>query len=306
MTESPRQTTSMTTDEASESHDHEGSWLYDTRAGGYIKNVLFGIGLVSLGIFLLFPIYWMVATSLKTTSEVQAVPPTLIPADPSFQAYSLALEKKPFEAFMINSLGISAAAGLLALLIGVPAAYTLSQQDFLGKRAMMSLLLSSLMFPGTAIMVPVWDLVNSLGIYNSRLTLVVLYAAMTSPFVVWLMKGFFDDFPSSLVSAARMDQCSTYEMFRYIIAPMSINSIIASFIFAALLAWNELVFALTLVSDQSKYTVPVAMLDFVTGFNQQWNDIAAASIMVSIPVLLGLIYIQRYFVEGMTGGAVKG
>jgi ABC-type glycerol-3-phosphate transport system permease component len=103
-----------------------------------------------------------------------------------------------------------------------------------------------------------------------------------------------------------MDQCSTYETFRYVIAPMSINSIIASFIFASLLAWNELVFALTLLNDQSKYTVPVAMLDFVTGFNQQWNDIAAASLMVSIPVLLALIYIQRYFVEGITGGAIKG
>jgi len=305
MTEKIQQKEETKRDEA-ETFECEKSWLYDTRAGKYLKNVLFGIGIMALGIFLLFPLYWMVATSLKTTGEIQAVPPTILPIDPSLQAYQLALEKKPFGRFLMNSLGISVGAGVLALVIGIPAAYTLSQQNFLGKRAIMSLLLSSLMFPGTAIMVPVWQLVNSLGIYNSRVTLILLYAAMTSPFVVWLMKGFFDDFPSSLIDAARMDQCSTYETFRYVIAPMSINSIIASFIFASLLAWNELVFALTLINDQSKFTVPVAMLDFVTGFNQQWNDIAAASIMVSIPVLLALIYIQRYFVEGMTGGAIKG
>jgi len=128
---------------------------------------------------------------------------------------------------------------------------------------------------------------------------------MTAPFVVWLMKGFFDDFPTAILDAARMDQCTPYETFRHVIVPMSSNTLIASFIFAFLLAWNELVFALTLLNS-SKYTVPPGLLTFVQGFNVQWNVVAAGSIIVSIPVLLGLVYIQRYFVQGLTGGAIKG
>jgi ABC-type glycerol-3-phosphate transport system permease component len=161
------------------------------------------------------------------------------------------------------------------------------------------------MFPGTAIMVPMWELVNTLDLFNTHLALILIYGAMTAPFVVWLMKGFFDEFPQAIIDAARMDQCSAYETFRYVIAPMSVNSLIASFIFAFLLAWNELVFALTLLSG-SKATVPPGLLTFVQGFNTQWNVVAAASILVSLPVLVGLAYIQRYFVQGLTGGAIKG
>jgi ABC-type glycerol-3-phosphate transport system permease component len=161
------------------------------------------------------------------------------------------------------------------------------------------------MFPGTAIMVPEWELISTLDLFNSHLALVLIYGAMTAPFVVWLMKGFFDDFPDSILDAARMDQCTPFEMFWHVLVPMARNSLIASFIFAFLLAWNELVFALTLL-NQEKFTVPPGLLTFVQGFNTQWNVVAAASILVSLPVLVGLAYIQRYFVQGLTGGAIKG
>ena len=169
----------------------------------------------------------------------------------------------------------------------------------------MSLLLASLMFPGTAIMVPEWELISTLGLFNTHLALILIYGAMTAPFVVWLMKGFFDDFPDSIIEASRVDQCSPFETFWYVLVPMARNSLIASFIFAFLLAWNELVFALTLL-DNSRFTVPPGLLTFVQGFNTQWNVVAAASIIISIPVLAGLAYIQRYFVQGLTGGAIKG
>jgi ABC-type glycerol-3-phosphate transport system permease component len=305
------------------------SWLFDTAGGAALRTVAVALAATLVGIYVLFPLYWMAVTALKTTSEIQRIPPTVVPESWSLEGFRLVIESSiqasgyaPFFentlgvdvssaididilGLVVNSLKVSIGAALIALLFGTVASYVISRRDFRGKNVIMSLLLASLMFPGTAIMVPTWELVNTLGIFNTHLALILIYGAMTSPFVVWLMKGFFDEFPQPILDAARMDQCTAYETFRYVIMPMSINSLIASFIFAFLLAWNELVFALTLLSG-SKATVPPGLLTFVQGFNTQWNVVAAASILVSLPVLVGLAYIQRYFVQGLTGGAIKG
>lgn len=305
------------------------SWLFDTRAGTAVRTGLVWLATLVISVFVLFPLYWMVVTALKTTSEIQQIPPTVFPKDPSIEGFreviASSIQTGGYDAFVestfgwevssainidvlgliYNSLKVSVGAGLIAVVLGTVAAYVLSRRDFRGKDALMSLLLASLMFPGTAIMVPEWELINTLGLYNTHLSLVLIYGAMTAPFVVWLMKGFFDDFPDSIVEASRIDQCSSFETFWYVVVPMARNSLIASFIFAFLLAWNELVFALTLL-DGEKFTVPPGLLTFVQGFNTQWNVVAAASILVSIPVLIGLAYIQRYFVQGLTGGAIKG
>jgi len=305
------------------------SWLYDSTAGSYVRRVAVGLATLVVFAFVLFPLYWMVVTAFKTTAEIQRIPPTVFPVDPSLEGFRLVIESSlragGYDVFLenllgvdissaididilgliFNSLKVAVGAGLIALVFGTMAAYVLSRRDFRGKNAVMSLLLASLMFPGTAIMVPEWELIATLDLFNTHLALVLIYGAMTAPFVVWLMKGFFDDFPDSIAEAARIDQCSPYETFRYVLVPMARNSLIASFIFAFLLAWNELVFALTLL-NQDKFTVPPGLLTFVQGFNTQWNVVAAASILVSIPVLIGLAYIQRYFVQGLTGGAIKG
>jgi ABC-type glycerol-3-phosphate transport system permease component len=305
------------------------SWLYDTTAGAYLRKLVIGFTTALLALFVLFPLYWMVVTAFKTTAEIQQIPPTVFPVTPSLEGFRLVIESSlqagGHTAFLrntfgweissaididvllliANSLKVSIGAGLIAVVFGTVASYVLSRQEFFGKNAIMSLLLASLMFPGTAIMVPEWELISTLNLFNSHLALVLIYGAMTAPFVVWLMKGFFDDFPDSILDAARMDQCTPFETFWHVLVPMARNSLIASFIFAFLLAWNELVFALTLL-NQEKFTVPPGLLTFVQGFNTQWNVVAAASILVSLPVLVGLAYIQRYFVQGLTGGAIKG
>ncbi|WP_254533310.1 carbohydrate ABC transporter permease [Natrinema gelatinilyticum] len=305
------------------------SWLYDSTAGGYVRKSAIGLLTLVIAVFVLFPLYWMVVTALKTTAEIQQIPPTLFPSDLSLQGFRLVIESSfqssGYDTFVentfgveissainidvltmiFNSLKVAIGAGVIAVVLGTAASYVLSRHEFRGKNVLMSLLLASLMFPGTAIMVPEWELISTLGLFNTHLALILIYGAMTSPFVVWLMKGFFDDFPESIVEASRIDQCSSFETFWYVIVPMARNSLIASFIFAFLLAWNELVFALTLLDNQN-YTVPPALLTFVQGFNTQWNVVAAASIIISIPVLIGLAYIQKYFVQGLTGGAIKG
>lgn len=305
------------------------SWLYDTTVGGYVRRTVIGVTTVVLSVFVLFPLYWMIVTAFKTTGEIQQIPPTVFPEDPSLQGFMLVIESSlqvgGYDVYVenllgveissaididvlgiiFNSLKVAIGAGLIALVFGTMAAYVLSRREFRGKNALLSLLLASLMFPGTAIMVPEWELISTLNLFNTHLALVLIYGAMTAPFVVWLMKGFFDEFPDSIIEASRIDQCSPFDTFWYVLVPMARNSLIASFIFAFLLAWNELVFALTLLNNE-KYTVPPGLLTFVQGFNTQWNVVAAASILVSIPVLIGLAYIQRYFVQGLTGGAIKG
>lgn len=318
----------MASDTAREFRKNE-SWLYDSPAGTYLRQATIGVAGGLVGLFLLFPLYWMIVTALKTTAEIQQIPPTVLPEEPSVQGFILVFESSLhrsgyagfFESvfgweitsaididvllLVYNSLIVAVGAGLLALVFGTIGSYALARREFAGKNVILSLLLASLMFPGAAIMVPMWELIATLNLFNTRTALVFVYGAMTAPFVVWLMKGFFDEFPESILDAAQMDQCTPYETFRYVIIPMSLNTLIASFIFAFLLAWNELVFALTLL-ESGKFTVPPGLLTFVQGFNIQWNVVAAASILVSIPVLLGLAYIQRYFVQGLTGGAIKG
>ncbi|WP_282351429.1 carbohydrate ABC transporter permease [Haloferax volcanii] len=305
------------------------SWLFDTTSGAYVRKTAVALLTLVVFAFVLFPLYWMVVTAFKTTAEIQQIPPTVFPNDFSLEGFRLVVESSiqaggytslfanlfgwqassaidiDILSLVLNSLKVAVGAGAIALVLGTAASYVLSRRDFVGKNALMSIFLASLMFPGTAIMVPEWELVSALGLFNTHLVLILIYGAMTAPFVVWLMKGFFDDFPDSIIEASRIDQCSSIETFWYVIVPMARNSLIASFIFAFLLAWNELVFALTLL-DNSRYTVPPGLLTFVQGFNTQWNVVAAASIIISLPVLLGLAYIQRYFVQGLTGGAIKG
>jgi len=317
------------TPETPEQFRKNESWLFDTTAGTYLRKTAIGALTVILAVFLLFPLYWMVVTAFKTTAEIQRIPPTIVPEEPSITGFILVVESSivstGLDSFVssvfgievtsainidvfgiiINSLKVAVGAGVIAVVFGTMAAYVLSRRDFYGKNVLMSVLLASLMFPGTAIMVPEWELISTLNLFNTHIALILIYGAMTAPFVVWLMKGFFDEFPDAIIEASRIDQCTPYETFRYVLVPMAINSLIASFIFAFLLAWNELVFALTLL-DGAKYTVPPGLLTFVQGFNTQWNVVAAASIIVSIPVLVGLAYIQRYFVQGLTGGAIKG
>ncbi|MFC7078353.1 carbohydrate ABC transporter permease [Haloarcula halophila] len=320
--------TTQDTDPTAEFRKNQ-SWLYDSKAGGYVRKTAIGLLTLLIGSFILFPLYWMVVTAFKTTSEIQQIPPTVFPNDFSFEGFRLVIESSiqaggyagvvqnlfgvtvtsaidiNLLGLVLSSLKVAVGAGVIAVVLGTGASYVLSRRDFRGKNLLMSLLLASLMFPGTAIMVPEWELISYLGLFNTHLALVLIYGAMTAPFVVWLMKGFFDDFPDSILEASRIDQCTPFETFWYVLVPMARNSLIASFIFAFLLAWNELVFALTLL-DNSKFTVPPGLLTFVQGFNTQWNVVAAASIIVSIPVLAGLAYIQRYFVQGLTGGAIKG
>lgn len=305
------------------------SWLYDSTAGKYVQKAGVGLLTLAIGVFVLFPLYWMVVTAFKTTAEIQRIPPTIVPENFSLEGFRLVIESSiqasgyselvndlfgvtissaidiNLLGMILNSLKVAVGAGLIAVILGSGASYVLSRREFRGKNVLMSLLLASLMFPGTAIMVPEWELISALGLFNTHLALILIYGAMTAPFVVWLMKGFFDDFPDSIIEASRIDQCSSFETFWYVLVPMARNSLIASFIFAFLLAWNELVFALTLL-DNSRFTVPPGLLTFVQGFNTQWNVVAAASIIISIPVLAGLAYIQKYFVQGLTGGAIKG
>lgn len=305
------------------------SVIFDTRVGDFIRRGVIAISGILLASYILFPLYWMIATAFKTTREIQQIPPSVIPNSVSLIGFKeviySSIQKGGYQEIIeqflnlkvtsaididifllvFNSLKISVLAGVIALIIGSTAAYAISQYEFKGKTIIMTLLLASLMFPGVAIMVPQWELINTLDLFNTHTAIIMIYAAMTSPFVVWLMKGFFDEFPSSILEASKIDQCSPFETFRYVIIPMGKNSLIASFIFAFLLAWNELVFALTLLSGD-KYTVPPGLLTFVQGFNIQWNVVAAASIIMSLPVLVGLAYIQRYFVQGLTGGAIKG
>jgi len=231
------------TDPTAEFRENQ-SWLYDSRAGRVLQRATLWVTGLLLGLFVLFPLYWIVVTAFKTTAEIQQIPPTVFPVEATIEGFVITIESSlqtvgwadffegvlgvqissPLDINVLgniyNSLVVAVGAGVLAMLFGSIAAYVISQREFWGKNGVMTVLLASLMFPGTAIMVPEWELFSTLGLFNSHLGLILLYGAMTAPFVVWLMKGFFDDFPTSILDAAKVDQCSPYETFRYVIFPM--------------------------------------------------------------------------------------
>ena len=266
--------------------------------------------LILLVLFSAMPMAWMLITSLKTQFAAVQYPPEWIPKNPTVAEYAELLSPASnvghdFLRYMANSLWVSFATTLLGLVVGVPAAYAFSRFRFPGRNLLFYAVLLRNMFPAVVFLMPLFLMMRWLGLVNTHTSLVLTYLTFGLPLSIWLLKGFFDNIPVQLEQAARIDGATRFQAFRLVILPLATPGIIATAIYSFILAWNEYVYALTFLNDKTKLTLPVGLQRFFAEHTTNWPGLMAASFIMSVPVVVLFLMLQRHFVKALTEGAVK-
>ena len=251
----------------------------------------------------LFPIIWVFTISIKTQRDAFAMPPVWV-FKPVWNNYISIWAEAGFARAYETSVVVTVVGVILALLVGMPAAYAMNRLPFRGKRALSIWLLISYMFPEFLFIIPMYVLYQKIGLYDTRLGLALVYQVFVLPFAIWLLRGFFADVPSDLEDAAQIDGCTRLETLRYVYLPLTAPGIAATAVLSAIWIWNELTIALALTFDSAK-TVTVAVAGFRGYASIDGGGMTAASIVSILPMLIFAAFAQRYIVEGLTLGAVK-
>jgi multiple sugar transport system permease protein len=254
----------------------------------------------------LLPVYWMAITSLKTQIEVFAAPPTLVPQRPTLENYVSLFVQRNMGAYLVNSLIVVGASVLLALALGSLAAYALARFHMGRLNERVSFwVLAPRMIPPIAIVVPVFLILQQLGLLNKHLGLILVYTAFNLPFVVWMMRSFFREIPIDLEEAAMVDGASRLGAFRQVMLPLAAPGLVATAIFAIIVTYNEFFFALTLTSTPAAATLPVGTAALIGKTQTLFGEMAAAGVVATAPIVAFALLVQRHLVRGLTMGAVK-
>jgi multiple sugar transport system permease protein len=262
--------------------------------------------LVFVAVVFLVPQLWLVSLSLKPKAGVYEYPPRWIPADPSAANYAFALTQTQVPWYVWNSIKVAAIATLLTLVVSAPAAFVLSRERFRGKGAMLGGLLAVQMISPVILLLPIYALVDAAGLIDTHIGLVVVYAAIQVPFTVWVLKSFFDGIPPAIFEAARLDGASRLATAWHIAVPLIAPGFAATAIFNLAAYWSEFALALVLLDSQSRFTIPLGVFSFQSAYETEWQLVAAASFIGLLPMMAAFVFLQRYFVAGLTAGAVKG
>ncbi|MGV9374320.1 carbohydrate ABC transporter permease [Nonomuraea sp. NPDC003707] len=254
----------------------------------------------------LFPLYWIVVTSLKPKSEIFSMPLRYWPGNLTFEHYEELFSFADFGAYLLNSLLVSLVAAGVVTAIGVLGGYTLARFAFPGRGALMLAFLVTQMIPLFIALGPLYLLMSDLDLLNRLAGLMLVYVAMLVPFATIIMRGFYERVPVALEEAAQVDGASRLVAMVRVVIPVMLPGIAATFIFAFVQCWNELFLAITFIDSEDAKTIPVAMNSFITQYDIDWGSMAAATVISVLPTLVLFAAIRRYIVEGLTAGAVKG
>lgn len=273
------------------------------------NRILSGVGtyviLVLMAVLVLIPILWMVSTSIKIEAETITIPPKWIPEHPTLDSYQRLWTEYPFLTYFKNSIIISLGAVLLSVGFSCLAGYGVTRFRFRGKQSFLSFLLITQMFPSIMLLIPYYKVLDTYGLKDSLLGMILVYISFTVPFCSWMMVGFFKTIPLELDEAAIIDGCSRWKAFYKIILPMTLPGISSSAIYAFITAWNEYMFAQVLINTPGLKTVPLGIAELNGYYKILWNDMMAASVIASLPLVILFIFLQKYFISGLTAGAVK-
>ncbi len=268
------------------------------------------IFLVLMLIYTVVPMAWMLITSLKGGFAAMMYPPQWIPAEPTLENYIRLLDPKDtigqdFLRYFWNSLWVSTTTTILAVIVAVPAAYAFSRFRFPGRNFLFFAVLLRNMFPAVIFLVPLFILMRWLGLVNTHGSLILTYLTFGLPLAIWLLKGFYDNIPIQLEQAARIDGATRFQAFLLIVMPLSTPGIIATAIYSFIGAWNEFIYAATFLNKNEQMTLPVGIQRFFSENTTDWPGLMAASFMMSVPVVVLFLILQKYFVRALTEGAVK-
>ncbi len=278
------------------------------------------LGLTVLIGVLLYPVLWVVALAFSgaQTPALADLPadPAMVdrlralipwPQKPSVANFTGVIVQQPFLQWMANSLIVAFLTTVIGVAFACTAAYAFSRFKFAGRNTAMMMFLVTQMFPGVLMLTPLYIIVAGwLGLSNSFLGLVLVYAATAIPFSVWMLKGYFDTIPIEIEESAIMDGCPPWRIFVSIVLPLAAPAIAVTALFSFMTAWNEFILAATFIEDEMAYTAPIGLRFFVSEYASQWGSFAAGSVLVSIPVVALFLALNRFLVSGLTAGGVKG
>jgi ABC-type glycerol-3-phosphate transport system permease component len=263
------------------------------------------LGVVALAVFVLGPVVWLVTTSLKPRSEVFASPPRLLPSHLTFQNYGDVLTSDTLQ-FFVNSVIVCLGTTVMCVILSLLACYTLTRTGDRGRKPILIGVLVSQLLPQAVLLVPLYKAADTMGLLNSRFGLMVAYLTFTLPVAIWLLRGFLMAIPFDLEEAARIDGLSEFAAFWRVIVPLARPGIAAVGIYVFFMAWQDFMYALVFLTDDSKRTLPLGVLSLIGSHTIEWGQLMAVSTLLLIPILLVFTFAQRYFIAGITAGAVKG
>jgi len=264
-----------------------------------------GINTIVL-IYAFIPVVWIISMSLKDAGTLNDG--RFLPVSPSTESYSQIFENSDFTRALINSIGICLIATFIALVFGTMAAYAIARLDFPGKRTIVAVSLLISMFPQIALVTPLFKILTTIGLFDTWMGLIIPYVTFALPLAIYTLSAFFREIPWELEKAAKMDGATPFQAFRQVITPLAMPGVFTTAILVFIACWNDFLFAISLTSTSASRTVPAAMSYFTgaTTFEKPVGPIAAAAVVITVPIVIFVLLFQRRIVAGLTSGAVKG
>lgn len=271
-----------------------------------VINIIIYIVLSIFTVIVLYPIINVFTISIRPDDKLFSTDLSIIPANATFRQYVELFTNRPFLKWVLNSAIISSIVTFTGVALASTAGYALSRFNFVGKQSSMLGLLTTQMFPATMLLLPMYIMLIKLQLLNSYLGIIIVYSATALPFCVWQMKGFYDTIPFSLEESARIDGCNKWQAFYKIIFPLAAPALVITALFSFMTAWSEYIVAAQVLQDTSLYTLPLGLKSFESNMSTEWGLYAAASLVVSIPVVVLFVILSKWLVSGLTLGSVKG
>lgn len=267
--------------------------------------IVYSLMIVCL-VYALFPVYWMLITSLKKSSEIITIIPTFFPKVLVVDNYISLFVKYKFLTAVVNSLTVSLAVSLVSIVVGFMAAYSLARLNFRGRGIAFRGVLYAYLMPKAVLFIPLYMIITGLNMNNSLLGLCLIYPTFTIPYVIWMLVSYIKSIPMSLEEAAIIDGCSRTQSMVRIVLPLVMPGVFSTFIIAVTLCWNEYLYAMVMIHKKSAKTIPLVLSEMIVGDVFAWGPIMAGATIASIPILLIYLFSSNKVVGGLTVGGVKG
>ena len=255
--------------------------------------------------FVLFPLLWVLSTALKGKAETFASPPTLIPRMPTLENFLSIWKTRNFLTYYRNSFFVSTMTTVICLALANLAAYGFSRFRMRFGNSLLMFILISQMVPGVLFVIPYFIMMGKLGLVNSHAALVIAHTSFALPFTTWMLHGYYRSIPQSLDEAGMIDGCNQLQVFGRIVLPLTLPGNMATLIFAFMQSWNEYLFSVSLVTVDRMYTIPVGIAMFMGEYQTQWNELMAAALMASVPIILLFLLVDKHLIGGLTAGSVR-
>jgi arabinogalactan oligomer / maltooligosaccharide transport system permease protein len=261
--------------------------------------------LLTFVVIAIYPALNVLSISLRPGNNLRSTDLSIIPQNATLESYKQLFTNQPFLRWLGNSLIVAAGVTVTGVALAAIGGYAFSRFRFVGRNSTMLAILTTQMFPATMLLLPLYILIARLGLINTYLGLMVFYVSTALPFCIWQMKGFYDTIPASLEEAARIDGCSRGEAFRSVILPLAVPGLVITALFSFMAAWSEYIVAAQVMQDEQMFTLPLGLKSFQASMSTQWGLYAAASILVSLPVVIVFLMLSKFLVSGLTLGSVK-